>query len=80
MGKHRISLKAKCPYYKHEDTQVIYCDGVQDGTVTHLAFSNRRDAKLYKTNLCQGDYKKCHIYKMLDGKEKEDVNSVGIER
>ena len=65
--KHMISNKAICPCYKHEDSQVIYCDGVQDGSVIHLAFASKTDAKEYKAKYCRNDYKSCEICRMLGG-------------
>lgn len=62
--KHMISTKAICPYYKHEDSQVIYCDGVQDGSVVHLAFSNKTDSMIYKKEKCRGNFKECLICQM----------------
>lgn len=64
--KHMIDAKALCPYYKHENPSVIYCDGVQDGSVLHLAFSTRAGAKEYKQSYCRKCYTKCKIYKLLD--------------
>ena len=64
--KHMIYKNTVCPYYKHEDTQIIYCMGVQDGSVIHLAFASKSDAKLYKDNHCRNDYNKCRISKMLE--------------
>ena len=66
MSKHMISSKVICPYYQHENGQVIYCEGVQEGTVIHLAFSNRADAKAYKLKHCRKEYKSCIIMQMLD--------------
>lgn len=63
--KHRVSKYAICDFYKHEDTQVIYCEGVQEGSVIHLAFANKTDAKKYKMDYCRKDYKKCPIADML---------------
>lgn len=66
MGKHRISNKVLCPYYKHEDSQVIYCDGVNCVSVLHLAFGNKIDAKNYKSKFCRENFESCEIKKMLD--------------
>lgn len=63
--KHRVSAKAICPYYLHEDTQVVYCEGIQRGSVLHLAFANRTYAKEYKESRCQRDWKKCPMAQML---------------
>lgn len=39
--KHMINKNTVCPWYLHEDSQMIYCDGVEEGSVTHLAFANK---------------------------------------
>lgn len=67
MSKHMISSSVKCPYYKHEDSQMIYCEGVQDGSVIHLAFASKTDALDYKKYCCRNNYKNCQIYKMHEG-------------
>lgn len=54
-----------CPFYRHEDSQVIYCDGVTDESVTHLAFANKTDAKDYKVSHCRKSWERCPIAKML---------------
>ena len=64
--KHMISAEVKCPYYRHEDSQVIYCEGVQDGSVIHLAFANKSDSKSYKRDYCRKNYAACRICKMLE--------------
>ena len=66
MGKHRVCSKVICPYYKHEDSQVIYCDGVTGESVTHVAFASSTQAKDYKCRFCQNDFMNCGIKKMLD--------------
>lgn len=60
-----ISIKAICPFYKHEDSQVIYCEGVQDGSVIHLAFASKTSSVDYKKNHCRCYYEECKIFKML---------------
>ena len=73
--KHMISARSVCPHYKHEDSQMIYCDGVQDGSVVHLAFASKTDAVGYKVSHCRcKDYKQCKIYQML-----EENNDDGME-
>lgn len=67
MGKHMISKKAICPFYKHETSQVIYCDGVQEGSVLHLAFASKTDAKEYKDSFCHtACWQGCMIAQMLE--------------
>lgn len=70
--KHNISKNAVCPHYKHEDRQVIYCDGVVDGSVIHIAFANVMVAKDYKTRFCKDacGYGECDVFRMLEEKER----------
>ena len=66
MGKHMVHKEAICPFYHHEDPQVIYCDGVTPDSLIHLAFANKTCAKNYKVQYCRGCYHKCHISKLLE--------------
>lgn len=59
------SKDALCPFYLHEGSQVIYCEGVEEGCVCHLAFANADQATDYKTARCKRDWKRCKIAKML---------------
>ena len=34
----RVSDQAVCPYYKREERQMVYCEGVDEQSVIHLAF------------------------------------------
>lgn len=68
MAKHYTSRKAVCPFYKHESRQVIYCEGVKDGTVLHLAFANATDCLLYKNQYCRCVHTQCPISELLNNK------------
>lgn len=69
MSKHYTSSKALCPFYKHESRQVIYCEGIKEGTVLHLAFSNSSDWILHKKQYCRcTDFTKCPISNLLMSK------------
>lgn len=72
MPKHMVHKRAVCPYYRHESPQMIYCDGVMDETVTHLAFANRSVAVAYKKSYCRDRYEQCRIYQMLTGIYEEE--------
>ena len=66
MGKHMVHKDAICPFYRHEDSQVIYCDGIAKDSVIHLAFANKSDAKEYKLRYCRNCYRNCLISKLLE--------------
>ena len=68
MAKHYTSSKALCPFYKHESRQVIYCEGVKEGTVLHLAFANASDWVSHRKQYCRCNYAQCPISNLLMSK------------
>lgn len=67
MSKHQVNKHVKCPCYKHEDAQVIYCNGVIPASTTHVAFADRRTALRYKEALCRtGRHVECPVFRMLE--------------
>lgn len=68
MAKSKVSVYAKCPYYRREERQKILCEGVQDGTSIHLVFGSVPSMKGYTKCFCKGDYNRCLLAKMLNGK------------
>lgn len=66
--KHRQDVLVKCPYYKGEEKQMIFCEGVQEGAAIHLAFDTSHNIKEYKNHLCKGRYNQCLIAGMLNRK------------
>ncbi len=63
MGRHTVSYEAQCPFYRAEERNMIYCEGVEDNSSIHTAFAG--SAEKYKTRYCCGDWEKCRIAKML---------------
>ena len=61
---------ACCPFYKSETVKYasIHCEGVQEGTVLHLAFDSSKRMRAYRNKYCcdMKSYHKCMIYDMLD--------------
>lgn len=70
--KHQVCASAICPFYKHETPSTIYCEGVEDMTVIHLAFADRSDCAAYKRRFCRTGYGDCLIMRMLARKEKDN--------
>ena len=66
--KHRADVLVKCPYYKFEEKQKIFCEGVQEGTAIHLAFDTNSNLKGYKKQFCKGCYNRCLIAEMQNRK------------
>ena len=67
--KHRQDVLVKCPYYKGEEKQVLFCEGVQEGSSIHLAFDTPSNLRDYKNQFCKGwCYGKCLIADMNNRK------------
>lgn len=66
--KNMVDAVVKCPYYKFEERQKIFCEGVQKGTALHLAFDTPANLKDYKKRFCKGCYNQCLIAGMLNRK------------
>lgn len=65
MAKRTVSVNAVCPFYRSEDVQKVYCEGVQRGSSIHLAFGDAKDCKGYMDIYCRDDFKDCPIAAML---------------
>lgn len=59
--KRRADVLVKCPYYKFEEKQKIFCEGVQEGTSIHLAFDTNPNLKDYKKRFCDRCWHTCQI-------------------
>ena len=76
VAKHKTSISVICPFYKCEERQVIYCEGLSDGTAIHLAFAYPPKLKEYKASYCEDCFDECRIAKMLTQKwEEEEENA-----
>lgn len=62
------STKSVCPHYKHENRFVIFCEGICEGSVTHVAFAKPSECYKHKEKHCRKDYQKCPITKVLEAK------------
>lgn len=63
MGRHFVSYEALCPFYRAEDKNIIYCEGVEETSSIHNAFPG--SAAKYKRRYCCDDWKSCRIANML---------------
>lgn len=66
------SKYAKCPFYKSEDHQKIYCEGVGYGTSIHIAFGDDGKKRIYKKKFCCNSFDDCLVSKMLNEKYNEE--------
>lgn len=68
MAKYYESMKAVCPYYKHENRFVIFCQGIDEESVLHLAFPKPSSCLEFKNKYCRKNYAQCSIHNMLINK------------
>ncbi len=61
-----------CPFYKRESQQVIYCEGVNEKSVIHLAFARKEDCRMYEKQFCRKDWQQCMIAETLDKKWRDN--------
>lgn len=74
MSRHYTSYRAICPFYREEDKNIIYCEGVERGSSIHNAFPGSADK--YKEHYCSDSqgWKACIIAKALWSKyEKREI-------
>ena len=43
----------QCPYYKTNNSQVLYCEGLEDGMAIHMAFASHGQLIDYKSRYCR---------------------------
>ena len=59
----------QCPYYKTNASQVIYCEGLEDGMAIHMAFATHAQLVNYKGRFCRRmDYRYCPLARILEEK------------
>ena len=66
--KRMTAANVVCPYYKFEERQKIFCEGVEQNTAIHLAFASPPQLKDYKSRFCECGYTGCRIADMLERK------------
>lgn len=64
--KKYISTNAKCPYYKCQERQKIYCVGVQPDSAIVLTFSYPGDRVSYQDEYCMCAPQECKLYHVLE--------------
>ena len=71
MKSHRYaSASVRCPYYKAQEAQIIYCNGIVDGHALHQAFASPIQRKLFERMYCENEWERCPYAKIQDELEK----------
>lgn len=55
------NASVQCPYYKCERQSVIFCEGAEENSSIHMAFSSSTQRKQYEKQFCQQCWKNCMI-------------------
>lgn len=66
MPKHRVASNVRCPFYKCEEQQRIYCEGLAKDMATHQTFAYPILTDYWRETYCKGDYQKCGHAWMLE--------------
>ena len=72
--KHYSDYRVVCPYYSMEEHSKIHCDGICEGSSTHLWFAQKEIKKAHKKKYClkMDNYINCPIYSAISQQYKED--------
>ena len=67
-NKHEDHL-VQCPYYKTNTSQVVFCEGLEEGMAIHMAFASHTQLVDYKGRFCRRScYNQCPLAKILNQK------------
>lgn len=74
MGKkiNKESKLVKCPFFKGQDMQKIWCEGVQPDSSIILSFGTREGKRAYRLRYCDKAHRLCRIYRLNDSKYDEE--------
>jgi len=64
---HYDSARTLCPFYIDETARKVSCEGVGCNKLT-LVFGTSTEKMSHKRRKCDGDYRSCDIYKLINGK------------
>lgn len=68
MSKAKQDFLVECPYYREDDAQAVYCEGVEAGSRLRLGFTGRQQKRGYCDGYCRDNWKGCLIAGMLNRK------------
>lgn len=66
--KRKVDDYVICPYYKGEEGQCIFREGVEENSTIRLGFSSLTRMKEYKQDQCRRDWNGCQVARMLNRK------------
>lgn len=66
MSSKYVSDAAVCPFYSHEATDAVWCQGLYEDTAMKLFFKQGERASEHKYDFCRGNWKGCPVAQMLE--------------
>lgn len=66
MPSKKVRVAVICPYYRGEEGQYIFCEGIAPKTTLRLGLGN--GAKEYREACCKKEWQTCKVARMLDQK------------
>ena len=75
---HYDSTRTVCPFYADETLKKVSCEGIGCNRLT-LTFDSAADKHDYKCKLCDTDYKRCEIYRLIAKKYEEVTENGKVE-
>ena len=64
----------RCPFYKYQNYQIIFCKGIKEGQSFQLSFDDRGKRADWQREFCglgnrraeaEGDFRNCEVYQMI---------------
>ena len=67
-GKADLDTRVQCPFYNMARVKyrMISCEGPEEGTTLALFFTRKEYTRDYIEARCEGEYKRCRLYRMLN--------------
>ncbi len=56
------AAEVKCPYYRKDDKETIYCEGITSGCKLSLSFLSKKEKQCHMDNFCADTYRYCELY------------------
>lgn len=68
MPRRKMRASTICPFYRGDEGQYIFCEGIAPKTTLRLGLGN--GAKEYREAFCRSDWHTCRVSRMLEQKAK----------
>lgn len=63
----------QCPFFLFMARKSIGCEGITDDCFNRTVFKSEELKKAHQKIFCEGKYKNCEIYRMLEAKYEDET-------